>query len=154
MLLAESVNLLLQWGRGIAAAESQGHLRLVAPRWCFNGAAALLPRNRAPIIVIATCNDYALQWGRGIAAAESTREDEEIGIGLGRFNGAAALLPRNRSDTAYAQPKARRFNGAAALLPRNQRPATRSRHLCWTLQWGRGIAAAESDGLLRSAVPA
>ena len=36
----------LQWGRGIAAAESPASRCLPRPETCFNGAAASLPRNR------------------------------------------------------------------------------------------------------------
>ncbi len=87
----------------------------------FNGAAALLPRNR--------------RRRRGSAASESG------------FNGAAALLPRNRHQPSRPAPSATGFNGAAALLPRNLPSRTGSSDGLVRLQWGRGIAAAESASL-------
>ncbi len=110
---------LLQWGRGIAAAESALGLRI-----------------RDQLI--------ELQWGRGIAAAESDAQSSARPPTRTRFNGAAALLPRNRDDRVQ-----RGRTPIASMGPRHC-----CRGICWamsgprcagrTLQWGRGIAAAES----------
>ena len=130
----------LQWGRGIAAAEfaRSGPGRPLSRS--FNGAAASLPRNarlecrpvgaaRASMGPRHRCRGMQtvpglpvstprLQWGRGIAAAESS-----AGAGRSRctkrFNGAAASLPRNCGPRYSSRGENRRFNGAAASLPRN-----------------------------------
>ncbi len=87
-----------------------------------------------------------LQWGRGIAAAESQSDRQIRRRCLWCFNGAAALLPRNHCGFRSPWPLATRFNGAAALLPRNPGSRRRPGIAFAELQWGRGIAAAESRG--------
>ncbi len=62
------------------------------------------------------------------------------------FNGAAALLPRNRGVKMETIIDLTSFNGAAALLPRNHGSGRAKSRIHIMLQWGRGIAAAESHG--------
>ncbi len=133
---------ILQWGRGIAAAESRdvprdpaGHqVASMGPRHCCRGITD--PTNDIDIAAGASMGPR--HWCRGIRrrASPSPRQP-------GSFNGAAALLPRNpgalqrrahrlaasmgprhccRGIRRHSQrwPWAQQsFNGAAALLPRN-----------------------------------
>ena len=109
----------LQWGRGVSAAE----IRVLRagegePHGSFNGAAAFQPRKSEPewpgVLL-----DSSLQWGRGVSAAE-IRVPRRSRIWMGS-----------------------RFNGAAAFQPRKWRAPCS----CWAgqpgLQWGRGVSAAE-----------
>ena len=108
---------MLQWGRGIAAAES-GRANLLREPRC---AASMGPRHRcrgiarplavADLDAVASMGprhrcrgiwptngvnvpETSLQWGRGIAAAEFLPQRERF-FGARGFNGAAASLPRN-----------------------------------------------------------
>ncbi len=132
----------------------------MGPRHCCRGIGARL---RTP-----ECGLDRLQWGRGIAAAESRfgmqyeKGEQQASMGprhccrgildgrgvprsAGRcFNGAAALLPRNPRPHSGSLRRVRSFNGAAALLPRNPQAFRVVHPRLYTLQWGRGIAAAES----------
>src|SRR5260221_714991 len=98
----ENAALLLQWGRGLGAAESECHVvEGMNPPTCFNGAAVLGPRR-------------ARRCARRASRAS-------------RFNGAAVLGPRRASPSARSAPARFRFNGAAVLGPR--RVADRRRAL-------------------------
>ena len=139
-----AIQAVLQWGRGLAAAEicrPGGGTAIGSPS--FNGAAALRPRKfqrwsvatrddngasmgprpcgRGNAVAALVAHKVAaqLQWGRGLAAAEMITD-----------------LVRRRSRTG------------ASMGPR---PCGRGNRTCWPccangmrrLQWGRGLAAAE-----------
>ena len=85
---------------------------------------------------------YRLQWGRGLSAAEtSARRDGRATRKC--FNGAAAFRPRRLGRRTQSPTRNPGFNGAAAFRPR-RRTNKRSVRAAETLQWGRGLSAAET----------
>ncbi len=160
----------LQWGRGIAAAESPAlqakplrtDIPSMGPRHCCRGISKMMSWQPRHLL--------HLQWGRGIAAAES-RECHQASVPVLQFLqwGRGIAAAESRRGTPRWGTRPRTFNGAAALLPRNlpgskcvtsprRNPSMGPRHCCrgislgreygersrGLLQWGRGIAAAES----------
>ena len=86
---------------------------------------------------------YRLQWGRGLSAAEtSARRDGRATRKC--FNGAAAFRPRRLGRRTQSPTRNPGFNGAAAFRPR-RRTNKRSVRAAETLQWGRGLSAAETN---------
>ncbi len=132
---------------------------------CFNGAAAFQPRN-FDLTCERMLEQQLLQWGRGISAAELPIEPARAGrhvyasMGprhfsrgtlpihvyayqdISRFNGAAAFQPRNYISTGRTSDRL-----TASMGPRHFSRGTRSKGTQHdsrrTLQWGRGISAAE-----------
>ena len=83
----------LQWGRGINAAECavspRTDRRSTSLQWGRGIDAAELSAGTSQ-----TSSRAALQWGRGIDAAECVDHDHVV-CDWSSFNGAAASMPRN-----------------------------------------------------------
>ena len=135
----------LQWSRGITAAETiANHPRTVhltasmEPRHHCRGKPTPRTRNRYL--------GAALQWSRGITAAETPASTSRLSHAIG-FNGAAASLPRKPGRDGPQQDCCVGFNGAAASLPRKPSRARIAATSSASLQWSRGITAAETPSL-------
>jgi len=111
----------LQWGRGLSAAETSPPTKPSGPTPSFNGAAAFRPRR--PGLPLNQAGAETLQWGRGLSAAETTEQSPHSDTAQ-RFNGAAAFRPRRREAIGKGAQIVLRFNGAAAFRPRRP-PLTR-----------------------------
>ena len=130
----------LQWGRGIAAAESPARIATGGCLNRFNGAAASLPRNRLRPEDAAGMDRASMgprHRCRGMAGSAGSAPGPLQG-----FNGAAASLPRNLAQVTLAAGRQ-----AASMGPRHRCRGMIGHIMRLTaetlLQWGRGIAAAE-----------
>ena len=133
----------LQWGRGISAAESSptpiASMKCRVLQW-GRGISAAESGEDANL----RAENRPLQWGRGISAAESQCLCNRWPKILKCFNGAAAFQPRNPEKEVEGYMIHMSFNGAAAFQPRNHDSRCMISWANSTLQWGRGISAAES----------
>src|SRR5262249_42758549 len=138
------VRMILQWSRGVAAAETSAPGRVrpdCAP--AFNGAAASPPRKPAKILERAGYQ-VLLQWSRGVAAAETRVNPTHTG-GLD----GPSMEPRrrrrgNRRSRCTRCRCGPSFNGAAASPPRKPVVNVDEVPAEYLLQWSRGVAAAET----------
>ncbi len=159
---------LLQWGRGCAAAESHALWDIHPWPFRFNGAAAAQPRNpqqawregrrAARFNGAAAAQPRNLIWSTSADASanasmgprlRSRGIPEETGIGEtphGRFNGAAAAQPRNPRRHGLTRARWKYASMGPRLRSRGIVQASRTALRAPALQWGRGCAAAESDG--------
>ena len=134
---------LLQWGRGISAAESNGWTSSSRSRTCFNGAAAFQPRNPSTTLTRRMLTEM-LQWGRGISAAESASSGPVSGwwwsLQWGRGISAAESICE--PDDLCSKITLQWGRGISAA---ESKAAVEGIQDAAELQWGRGISAAESN---------
>ena len=90
--------ILLQWGRGLSAAETPGVKQDAQTSGCFNGAAAFRPRKPGGFASRWALR-LQLQWGSGLSAAETCSAGRDRSA-LCSFNGAAAFRPRKQQATS------------------------------------------------------
>ena len=141
---------MLQWGRGISAAESTRVISRCGAPGSFNGAAAFQPRNH--LTNVSDGMVAMLQWGRGISAAESSWHPPGLAttpmLQWGRGISAA--------ESHYAQGEVavlemlqwgRGISAAESIIPSGVFTVGSM------LQWGRGISAAESHGVVSADHP-
>ena len=133
---------LLQWGRGLVAAEGWGSLASYLALVAASMGPRLGGRGRGQA------------GGARVAAADASMGPRLGGrgrlVGRGpfraaivRFNGAAAWWPRKDRSAPGLELRPMRFNGAAAWWPRKAVRSAATREKSQPLQWGRGLVAAE-----------
>jgi hypothetical protein len=134
---------MLQWGRGIDAADEPGRFTIEGnPAFTLQWGRGIDAADELGFARASGASHW-LQWGRGIDAADEAQSRQPWCV-----LPFASMRPRHRcrgwgTGQGIANPEGARFNEAAASMPRMSLTADLSSGMVSLLQWGRGIDAAD-----------